>query len=289
MTATIYQPTDAELQATLETRHCVMKAFGRNLVEAYMTLHYAWRKYAEEFSLSPNLINVYRYAIEYASIPRTHYAVGTALVDDELYVTNALDTYPPVLHYINRKGQIYFLHNAGLKDGLPLFTFSMDLSGQLASEIPHGHESYEAPNGMVFVRPIVKSLITTDEQSVLERLLKANFREEAYKAEVKKRSIVVHMASEYDVDRLLEHSLKPENIQYQTGFKFDLVTKKTGARKFIVRLLRAHDNRWVVWGEISDLHKEAVPAIANLARDIKRGILSDLNQALFEQQYPKSV
>jgi hypothetical protein len=282
------QQREAEFQATLKTPHCTLKAFGRNIVEAYMTLHYAWRKVAEEFSASPNLINTYRYAIRYESIPRHHFPAGAALLDDELYLTDALDNFPPVLHHINRRGQIYFLHSAGLKNGAPLFTFSMDLSGELAQAIPANHEVYEAPNGMVFVRPIVTSLITSEERSILERLLKANFREEAYKAELKKRSIVVHVASQDDVDRLLEHSLAPEKLEYRIGFKFDLVTKKTGSRKFIIRLLRTHDNKWIVWGEMSNLHVEAPAAITELARRIKDGILSDLNDALFDSHFPEA-
>ncbi len=265
-----------------------MEAFGRNIVEAYMTLHYAWRKFAEEFSASPNLINTYRHAIQYESIPRNYFPAGAALVDDQLYVTDALEHFPPVLHHINRRGQIYFLHNAGVKDGTPLLTFSMDLSGELAQAIPANHEVYEAPNGMVFVRPIVTSLITSDERSILERLLKANFRQEVYKAELKKRSLVVHVASEYDVDRLLEHSLAPEKLEYRIGFKFDLVTKKTGNRKFIIRLFRTHDNKWIVWGEMSNLHTEAPAAITELARRIKDGILSDLNDALFNSDFPEA-
>jgi hypothetical protein len=275
-------PKEAEIQATLKTRHGVMKAFGRNIVEAYMTLHHACQQYAEQASVSQNLINTYRYAIRYTSIPRNYYPVGAAFIDEELFITNALDSFPPVIHYINRRGQIYFLHNAGIRDGIPLFTFSMDLSGELANEIPRDHEIYEAPNGMVFLRPIVKSLITSDERSILERLLKANFREEAHKVELKKRSIVVHLASEIDVDRLLEHSLAPERIEYRIAFKFDLVTKKTGGRKFIVRLLRTYDDKWIVWAEIADLRTEATNIISQLAQSIKSGILYDLNDAVLE-------
>jgi hypothetical protein len=276
------QPKEAEIQATLETRHCTVRAFGRNTVEAYMTLYYAWQEYAKQSAASPNLINVYRYAITYKSIPRHHLAPGTAFIDNELFVTNALDNFPPVLYHVNRREQIYFLHRVGTKDGIPQFTFSMDLSGDLVNELPPGHEVYEAPNAMVFVRPVVSSLITRDERTTIERLLRAHFREESYKAELKKRSIVVHMAAEVDVDRLLEDDLAKERIQYRIAFKFDLVTKKTGSRKFVIRLSRSYDNKWIEYAEITDLRTEAVAVISELALRIKQGILYDLNDAIFD-------
>jgi hypothetical protein len=276
------QPKEAEIQATLETRHCTVRAFGRNTVEAYMTLYYAWQQYAKQSTASPNLINVYRYAISYTSIPRNRLAPGTAFVDNELFVTNALDNFPPVLYHVNRRGQIYFLHRVGTKEGIPQFTFSMDLSGDLVNELPPDHEVYEAPNAMVFVRPVVRSLITREEQTTIERLLQAHFRQESYKAELKKRSIVVHMASDLDVDRLLEHDLSEERLQYRVAFKFDLVTKKTGIRKFVIRLSRSYDNKWIEYAQIHDLRTEAVAVISELAVRIKQGILYDLNDAIFD-------
>lgn len=273
---------EAEIQATLETRHCTVKAFGRNTVEAYMTLYYAWQEYAKQSAASPNLINVYRYAITYTSIPRNRLAPGTAFVDNELFVTNALDNFPPVLYHVNRRGQIYFLHRVGSKDGIPQFTFSMDLSGDLVNQLPHGHEVYEAPNAMVFVRPVVTSLITREEQTTIKRLLEAHFRQDSYKADLKKRSIVVHMASEQAVDRLLEEDLSEDKLQYRVAFKFDLVTKKTGSRKFVIRLSRSYDNKWIEYAEIHDLRTEAVAVISELALKIKEGILYDLNDAIFD-------
>jgi len=280
------EPKEAEIQATLETRHCTVRAFGKNIVEAYMTLFYAWQEYAKQSSASPNLINVYRYAITYTSIPRNRLAAGTAFIDDELFITNALDHFPPVLYHINRRGQIYFLHQVGAKQGMPQFTFSMDLSGNLAETLPSGHEVYEAPNAMVFVRPVVKSLITTDERNTIERLLKANFRQEAYKAELKKQSLVIHMASETAVDQLLEKSVTEGTIEYRVAFKFDLVTKKTGARKFVIRLLRSYDNKWIQYVEVTDLPAQAVAVISELALNIKQGILHDLNDAIFDSSNP---
>jgi len=218
----------------------------------------------------------------YPSIPHNRFAPGTAFIDNELFVTNALDNFPPVLYHVNRRGQIYFLHRVGTKDGTPQFTFSMDLSGDLVNELPPGHEVYEAPNAMVFARPEVRSLITRDERTTIERLLKAHFREESYKAELKKRSIVVHMASEVDVDRLLEDNLAEERIQYRIAFKFDLVTKKTGSRTFVIRLSRSYDNRWIEYAAITDLRAQATAVISELALKIKQGILYDLNDAIFD-------
>jgi hypothetical protein len=265
------------ISATLKTKHCTITAFGNNKPEAYMTLHHAWQLYANRFDVAPTLVDLYRFSIKYNTVSAP-YESGTALVDNVPFIQNALASFPSVLYHVNRRGQVYFLHNPGQKDGTPIFTFSMNLSGQLADKLPNGHEVYEAPNGMVFVRPIINSLIKNDEEKVIKRLLKINFRPEAYRAELKKQSVVIHLASEIDVERLLRGSLSIQDIEYHTAFKFDLVTNKTGNRKFIIRLLRNHDNKWLPYKEIKNLHAEAATTISELATEINDGLLHNINQ-----------
>jgi hypothetical protein len=58
------------------------------------------------------------------------------------------------IQYINRKEQIYYLHQGITKTGKPKYFFSMKAEGNVLEAIPDGYEIYENPNAQVFLRKI---------------------------------------------------------------------------------------------------------------------------------------
>ena len=75
------------------------------------------------------------------------------------------------VEYINRKGQIYYLHQGTTKTGKPKYFFSMKQAAQQVDTIPEGFEIYENPNAQVFLRKIQPKLISDEEIAIVKRRL----------------------------------------------------------------------------------------------------------------------
>ena len=103
--------------------------------------------------------------------------------------------------YTNAKGQTYFLHHGRTKTGTPTYYCSMKRDGQLADAIPEGFEIYETPNGQVFVRRIPPKFITDEEWQTVVDGMRTYASGQAYKIDVKGKSIVIYLADQ-DSDTL---------------------------------------------------------------------------------------
>jgi hypothetical protein len=103
--------------------------------------------------------------------------------------------------YTNAKGQTYFLHHGRTKTGAPTYYCSMKRDGQLADAIPEGFEIYETPNGQVFVRRIPPKFITDEEWQTVVDGMRTYASGQAYKIDVKSKSIVIYLADQ-DSDTL---------------------------------------------------------------------------------------
>jgi hypothetical protein len=76
------------------------------------------------------------------------------------------------IEYINRKGQIYYLHSGITKTGKPKYFFSMKREENILETIPDGYEIYENPNAQVFLRKVQPKIITDEERVIVESGIK---------------------------------------------------------------------------------------------------------------------
>lgn len=56
----------------------------------------------------------------------------------------------PIRH-VNRKGQVYYLHQGKTKTGNPRYHFSTKSGTDLVETVPDSYEVYENPNAQVFL------------------------------------------------------------------------------------------------------------------------------------------
>ena len=277
-----YQPTlkltetaHPQVCATLDTVHGVLTAFGNDNVEAYKTLHYAWDSYSKTVDAPSTLIDTYRWSIKFQPVMTDPARRGTALVDNVPFLNNALAAIPAVLHHINRRGQIYFLHKTQAQSGAPLFTFKMSLYGNLTSELPEGHEIHEAPNGWVFCRPKFTSLITEAERQIIEESLAVHFRRGSYKIELQRRSLAIYLA-ESDVDDFLDKGKSLDrDMQYHPAFRFDR-NGKLQSRKLTIKAYDPYDNKWKHEADISNRPSEVARHIRKIATEVNDARYTDI-------------
>lgn len=98
--------------------------------------------------------------------------------------------------YTNAKGQTYVLHHGRSQTGKPTYYFSLKREGQLAASIPDGFEIYENPNAQVFLRRIPPKHITDEERQVVIDGMRTYARGEAYKIDVKGKTIIIYLADQ---------------------------------------------------------------------------------------------
>lgn len=89
------------------------------------------------------------------------------------------------IQYINRKEQMYYLHQGTTKTGKPKYFFSMKAEGNILEAIPEGYEIYENPNAQVFLRKIQPKVITDEEKIIVESGMKKFSRLQDYQIDIK--------------------------------------------------------------------------------------------------------
>ena len=116
--------------------------------------------------------------------------------------------------YINRRSQIFYLHQAKTKTGRPNYFFSLESSGPLVDAVPEGYEVYENPNGQVFLRKKKPTIISDSEIRVVDEGMRKYSDIEYYKLDTKKNAITVYLAGQ-DIEGMRE--LLPERyvLKYQ--------------------------------------------------------------------------
>jgi len=161
----------------------------------------------------------------------------------------------PIKH-INRKGDIYFLHESTTKTGKPKWFFSKKAEGNLAEVVPAGYEIYENHNAQVFLRVIVPMLVTKSDIETVEEGVRKHAKLRFFLVEAKGESIIVFVANQNTdflegavasrfgiTDREKFASTMQGNLTYMPMMRFSLVEEKT--RRFFVE-------RWCFRGSIDD-------------------------------------
>jgi hypothetical protein len=150
------------------------------------------------------------------------------------------------IKHINRRGDIYYLHEGKTKKGNPMYYFSMKKDGVLVNTIPKGYEIYENPNAQVFLRMIPPKIIADEEIATVEKGIKKYSELKDFKIDVRKNEISVYLPDKNtdqlkqmkdDILSVPEHR-SPEDInkierilnrsvRYDPGIRFVLIDKKT--------------------------------------------------------------
>lgn len=106
----------------------------------------------------------------------------------------------PITH-VNRRGRTYYLHCGRTKTGKDKYFVSTKQDGELAERIPDGSEIYENPDGQVFLRRKIATLIH-DNELVLIRTALANAALESYqyKIETGKETLTIHLLDDDPTD-----------------------------------------------------------------------------------------
>ncbi len=160
------------------------------------------------------------------------------------------------IHYVNRKGDTYFLHESKTKTGKPKWFFSKKTEGKLAEAIPAGYEIYENHNAQVFLRTIVPLLVTKKEIETVEQGVRKLAKVRYFLVEAKNDSIVVFVANQQggfleasvaarfgisDLEKLT--TAMQGYLTYLPMMRFCLIDEKR--RRFAVE-------RWCFLGSIDD-------------------------------------
>lgn len=105
--------------------------------------------------------------------------------------------------HMNRRQQIYYLHQGKTKTGKPKYFFSMKSEGDLVDTVPDGYETYENPRAQVFLRKIPKKVITDEEIAIVEKGMKKFAKVDRFIIDVKKAVISIFTPTQ-DLGRLSE-------------------------------------------------------------------------------------
>ncbi len=140
--------------------------------------------------------------------------------------------------HISRTSKAYYLHFKTSTGGKPSYYFSMDPRGPLAATIPDGYEIYENVGGQVFLRKKTTPIIRPEELAMVEAALSKHGEPWQYRAEVKKKTVVVFEAAEMNgLDEIFIHfrgssrsrEEKLSHANYVAVLRFTLADKATRA------------------------------------------------------------
>ncbi|WP_322746140.1 hypothetical protein [Nostoc sp. LEGE 06077] len=183
------------------------------------------------------------------------------------------------IQYINRKEQMYYLHQGTTKTGKPKYFFSMKAEGNILEAIPDGYEIYENPNAQVFLRKIQPKIITDEEKRIVESGMKKLSRLQDYQIDVKQEIITIYtpnqnvnllseMLSFSSGDKLKEaETILKRSISYSPMLQFVLIDEPK--RIFITQrycfLGRIDD--WIQVGEPSNLNNLVKNYVKHLGQE----------------------
>ncbi|WP_427159803.1 hypothetical protein ACQFX9_28095 [Aliinostoc sp. HNIBRCY26] len=183
------------------------------------------------------------------------------------------------INYVNRKGQLYYLHQGTTKTGKPKYFFSMKSEGNLLETIPDGYEIYENPNTQVFLRKVQPKVITDEEKAIVEAGVKQFSNLQDYQMDIKKEIITVYTPDQ-DInvlsslinfssqDKLSEaQNILKRSISYSPMLRFILIDEHQ--RIFITQrycfLGRIDD--WINIGESNNLQALVKKYVKHLGQE----------------------
>ncbi len=140
--------------------------------------------------------------------------------------------------YVNRKNQIYYLHQGITKTEKPKYFFSMKNEGPLVDNIPEGFEIYENPDARVYLRRIRPKIITDAELAIVNQGVQQFSKLKDYLTDVKKNALIV-LTPDQDIEILSElldrvpatsgqdvKSLLAQSVTYSPYLQFVLIDEE---------------------------------------------------------------
>ena len=109
------------------------------------------------------------------------------------------------LTYRNRQGKTYCLHVGKTKTGKDKYFCSQKKDGVLLEDVPKGVEIHENPDGLVYLRREIKTLLSEDEMILIGRALETMtaLKDYEYKVEHDMNTITIYVA-DCNAKKLLE-------------------------------------------------------------------------------------
>ena len=183
------------------------------------------------------------------------------------------------LQYTNHKGETYYLHKGAGKRGGSQYSFSKKQVGASVKSIPKGYETYEDPNGRVFLRKIVPTKISQGEISAVENSIRQYAKLRNYKIDVKRKAITIYLPDQeiadlrscFDSLVFINHSSLDKSLKniltYSSVMRFILTDEKE--RRFRVERVGFldPDDDWVSLEGPNDLQKLAQKYCRHLGKD----------------------
>jgi hypothetical protein len=189
-----------------------------------------------------------------------------------------------IIEYVNRKSEIYYLHQGQTKTGKPRYFFSKKSEGNLAEAIPDGYEIYENPQAQVYLRKIPPKLISDEEIDIIKRGL-ANFcLIELNQIDVKKEIVTVFIANkDWGYLEDLSNQFSPFTKQSLSEY-YELHTSYEAVMRFILsdkeeRLFQVQ--RYCYRGYIDDWIELEEGDLSNLVKKYVKHIGQDSYYELF--------
>jgi len=163
-----------------------------------------------------------------------------------------------VISYRNRKGELYYLHEAITRHGNVRYYFARKTKDNLAKFIPLGYEIYESPSSQVYLRRLSEESFHKDEIFIIENYLSKCIGPDNFVINASQNWIEILLANKNveEQEGLLTLTISPENAQMDM-FKSDenfspfirIVIRKTGMnRLFVFEKFYKYEiaNRWKI-------------------------------------------
>lgn len=180
------------------------------------------------------------------------------------------------IQYINRRQKTYYLYQGTTKTGKPKYYFSTKSTNGKMDGIPSDYETYENPNGQVFIRKIETQLITNLERQTVNSALDKNKTLHHYIVDIKKNLITIYTAdnnhelegfyeSEFISEILKQRMIK--NLNFQPEMRFCLIDKQN--RYFMAERFcyRGSIDDWIVIGQSDSLSKLVEKLVPHLSKE----------------------
>ena len=181
----------------------------------------------------------------------------------------------PITH-INRKGDIYHLHQGTTKKGNPKYYFSKKEPDNPVETIPDGYEIYENPNAQIFLRRIPPKLISDDERRIVAQAIIAYTQLRHYQIDVKNKAITIYLADQ-DVGalnaipgtfgRFLSSDQMEKYLSYSPLMRFILFDKESREFEAERYNFRGSIDDWIPISDPDSLDKLARKFVPHLGQE----------------------
>lgn len=187
------------------------------------------------------------------------------------------------LHHKNRRGDVYYLQEGKTATGKPKYSMARKISGAPLDTVPEGWEIHESPeHGQVRLRRALRSVITTAERELAERICREVSGIDELIVEVEKDALIVwqpgldsaridvwmgDLIASPAVDREMIQRALTSHSRYDKALRFQIVNRAAGS--FAVQRWCYQDsiNEWIFLGIGGTLEDVARTYAAHLGRE----------------------